>query len=78
MKSKSTAYLLWALSIFGILGFQHFYLGKTFKGIVWLLTGGILGIGAFVDLFTLGIAVDSHNTAEELKTIRAAAVHQVR
>lgn len=74
MKNKGTAYLLWFISIFGVLGFQHFYMGKIGKGILWLLTGGVFGLGAVIDLFTLGSAVDNHNTKEELKTIRAKAM----
>ena len=56
MKSKGTAYLLWLIGFFGILGLQHFYLGKVVKGIVWLLTGGVFGFGAIV-------MVDSLRTA---------------
>ena len=74
MKSKGTAYLLWIISIFGWLGFHHFYLGKYLKGIVWILTGGFFGIGALIDLFTLGGAVERYNTNEELKTIRLASM----
>lgn len=74
MKSKGTAYLLWFVSIFGWLGFQHFYLGKVGKGIIWILTGGVFTIGSFVDLFTLGGAVDNYNTNVELKTIRTASM----
>ena len=74
MKSKGTAYLLWLVSIFGWLGFQHFYLGKIGKGIIWIFTGGVFGIGSLVDLFTLGGAVDNYNTKQELKTIRAATL----
>jgi len=74
MKSKGTAYLLWLISIFGWLGFHHFYLGKIGKGIIWILTGGVFGIGSLVDLFTLGGAVDNYNTKEELKTIRTNAL----
>ncbi|WP_445733843.1 TM2 domain-containing protein [Mariniflexile sp.] len=74
MKSKGTAYLLWLISIFGWLGFHHFYLGKIGKGIIWILTGGVFGIGALVDLFTLGGDVERHNTNEELKTIRTASM----
>lgn len=74
MKSKGTAYLLWLISIFGWLGFHHFYLRKIGKGIIWILTGGIFGIGSLIDLFTLGSSVEQHNTNEELKTIRTASV----
>lgn len=74
MKNKGTAYLLWIIGIFGILGFQHFYLGKPVKGIIWIFTGGVLGIGSLIDLFTLGNQVETNNTKEELKTIRAKAM----
>ena len=70
-KSSSTAYLLWLLSCFGLLGFHRFYLGKIGTGLLWFFTGGLLGIGAFFDLFTLGGQVDRYNTNVELKTIRA-------
>lgn len=74
MKSKGTAYLLWLISLFGWLGIHHFYLGKPVKGIIWILTGGVFGFGALIDLFTLGGDVDRYNTNEELKTIRASSM----
>jgi hypothetical protein len=40
-------------SFIGLCGVQHFYLGKWFKGIIWLFTFGLLGIGLIWDLFTL-------------------------
>lgn len=74
MKSKGTAYLLWFISIFGWFGFQHFYLGKIAKGFFWIFTGGFFGVGSFIDLFTLGSAVENYNTKKELKTIRTATL----
>lgn len=71
MKSKGTAYLLWCLSIFGWLGFHRFYIGKVGTGIVWILTGGVFGVGSLIDLFTLGGQVEQYNTNVELKHIRA-------
>lgn len=59
MKSKTTAYLLWFF--LGVLGIHKFYLGKTGMGILYLLTGGLCGIGLLVDLFTLGGQVDAYN-----------------
>ncbi len=50
-KDVWVAYLLWFF--FGLLGIHHFYLGKIGRGVLWLLTGGLLGIGVLVDLFTL-------------------------
>lgn len=74
MKSKGVAYLLWLLSIFGWLGFHRFYLGKIGTGILWILTGGLFGFGALIDLFTLGGKVDLYNTNQELATIRTATL----
>lgn len=59
MKSKTLAYVLWFF--FGLLGIHRFYLGKVGTGILYLLTGGVFGIGWFIDLFTLSSQVDSYN-----------------
>ncbi|MDD2371479.1 MAG: TM2 domain-containing protein [Firmicutes bacterium] len=50
-KSRLTALLL---CIFvGVLGIHRFYVGKTGTGILWLLTGGICGIGTLIDLIMI-------------------------
>ena len=74
MKSKGIAYLLWLVSIFGLLGFHRFYLGKIGTGIIWIVTIGVAGVGALIDLFTLGSQVELYNTNHELKTIRTTAL----
>ena len=61
MFSLGIAYLLWALGGFGTLGLHRFYLRKPGTGILWLLTGGVLWIGAVVDLFRLPQLVDEAN-----------------
>jgi len=76
MKSKGIAYLLWLISIFGWLGFHRFYLHKFGTGIIWILTGGVAGIGSLIDLFILGGQVDQYNTNIELKTIRTSTMAQ--
>ncbi|WP_282946928.1 NINE protein [Cellulomonas endometrii] len=53
MKETGIAYLWLLASVFGICGLQHFYLGKTGRGLLWLFTLGLLGVGVLVDLFTL-------------------------
>ena len=59
MKDKTTAYLLWFF--LGVFGAHQFYLGKTGKGILYIFTFGIFGIGVLIDLFTLGSQVDTYN-----------------
>lgn len=49
-------------SIFlGCLGIHRFYVGKIGTGILWLLTGGCLGIGALVDI----IMIATENFSDE-------------
>ncbi len=59
-KSLGIAYLFWFF--FGLLGIHWFYLGKTGRGVLWLLTGGLLGVGWLVDLFMLPSQVRQVNT----------------
>ena len=59
MKSKGVAYLLWFF--LGMFSAHRFYLGKVGSGILYLLTGQLLGIGWIIDLFILGGMVDKYN-----------------
>lgn len=51
MKSKTTAILL--CFFLGTLGIHWFYLRRTGLGILYLLTAGLLGVGALVNLIQL-------------------------
>ena len=52
----------WILQTFlGVLGIHRFYLGKIGTGILWLLTGGLFGIGYIYDFFTLNGQIDECN-----------------
>ena len=59
MKSKTTAYIL--LIFLGWLGAHRFYIGKFGSGLIYMFTCGLMGIGWFFDLFTLGDKVDIYN-----------------
>lgn len=43
-------YLLW---IFGFIGAHRFYYGKTYTGILYFFTLGLLGIGWVIDFFKI-------------------------
>ena len=52
-KSLGMAYFLWLFSFVLVCGLQHFYLGKPLRGLLWLFTFGLLGVGVIYDLFAL-------------------------
>lgn len=58
-RDLAITYILWFF--LGLFGIHHFYLGKFGRGLLWLLTGGLLGIGWLVDLFTLPSQVRTVN-----------------
>ncbi len=66
MKTLTTAYLLWILSLGGILGLHRYYLGRWISGTVWLCTGGLLLIGAWSDLLLLPGLVREENLSRFL------------
>lgn len=57
----STAYLLWALSIFGVCGIHRLYTGRILSGVIYLFTLGIAGFGQIIDLFLIPGMVDRRN-----------------
>lgn len=60
-KEAGYAYGFMLLTLVGVAGVQHFYMGKIGRGILWLLTFGLLGVGTIVDLFTLPSQVKAVN-----------------
>lgn len=57
--SVGVAYVLWLL--LGLLGAHYFYMGKIGVGFLYLLTGGLFGVGWVIDLFTLRGQVERLN-----------------
>lgn len=60
--SVGLAYVLWLL--FGLIGAHYFYINKPGVGVLYLLTGGLLGVGWLIDLFTLRGQVRRANRAQ--------------
>jgi len=56
--------MVWILLTFlGFFGIHRFYMGKWATGILYLLTGGLLGLGYLYDYWTLNEQVSSINTS---------------
>ncbi|NJN86445.1 MAG: TM2 domain-containing protein [Leptolyngbyaceae cyanobacterium SL_7_1] len=45
------SYLLWLFGFTGLAGLHRLYNGKIGTGLLWLFTGGLLGVGQVIDLF---------------------------
>lgn len=59
--------LAWVLLTFlGAFGVHRFYMGKIITGLIFLLTGGLFGLGILFDLWTLNGQVSEINGREAL------------
>ena len=57
--------LAWiSLTFLGIFGIHRFYMGKWITGIIYLLSGGLVGLGLLYDLWTLNGQVSEMNRWE--------------
>lgn len=68
--------LLFAIFLGG-LGIHRFYVGKIGTGVLWLLTGGVLGIGALVDIILVATEAftdgDGRTIVQDMHKIPAGA-----
>ena len=54
----------WVLLTFlGILGVHRMYMGKWLTGVIYLLTGGLLGVGYLYDFWTLNDQITMVNSS---------------
>ena len=62
-KSGDTDYSIgWILLTFlGLFGIHRFYMGKIITGIIYLISGGIFGIGWIYDFWTLNSQISEIN-----------------
>jgi TM2 domain-containing membrane protein YozV len=58
--SYDAAWLL--MGFLGVFGAHRFYLGKWITGLLYLVSGGLLGLGLLYDLWTLNGQIDELNT----------------
>lgn len=58
----SSSYILWLCGFFGFNGLHRIYNGKIATGLLWLCTGGLIGVGQLIDLVLIPNMVDEHNT----------------
>ncbi|MBW6520401.1 MAG: TM2 domain-containing protein [Desulfoarculaceae bacterium] len=57
--------LAWMLLTFlGLFGIHRFYMGKWISGIIYLLTGGIIGLGVVYDFWTLNDQISLLNGSD--------------
>ena len=66
-KKASVAFVLWLVGLLGACGLHRFYVGRTWTGLLWLFTLGLLGVGQLFDLFFLGSMVRQANILNGLK-----------
>jgi len=50
------------LTFLGLFGFHRMYLGKWISGVIYLLTGGIFGLGYLYDFWTMNDQVSQLNS----------------
>lgn len=53
------------LSFLGLFGIHRFYIGKWLTGLLYLVTGGLVGIGYLYDLWTFNSQINEANAQRQ-------------
>src|SRR5688500_2788820 len=61
MKTKGTAYALWALGAMGVGGLHRFYVGRSGSGWLYLVTFNLFFLGMVLDYKAIPTMVDEAN-----------------
>jgi TM2 domain-containing membrane protein YozV len=62
--------IAWVLLTFlGLFGIHRFYMGKIISGIIYLVTGGLFGLGYLYDYCTLNEQISTKNSSQKERTI---------
>lgn len=72
MKSERKTTLLILAILVGYLGIHRFYAGKTASGVLYLLTGGLFGIGWIVDIILIATDKFEENSRPDPKPTQHA------
>ncbi len=67
MHNVRTTYLLWLFVLLGMGGVHRIYNRKFASGILWLLTGGLFGIGQLIDLILIPDMVEEYNVRAQMR-----------
>lgn len=65
-RDVGVAYLLWLPMLFGISGLHRFYSGRYISGFIWLITGGLCGVGQVIDLLFIPRMIEDHNQGRKV------------
>ena len=65
-RSVGWAYAMWLACFFGFFGIHRFYSGRWISGLVWLFTGGLCGVGQFIDLVFIPRMIEDHNLGRDV------------
>ena len=75
-KSKLVTLLLCIFG--GVLGFHKFYVGKVGIGILYLLTGGLLGMGWIVDIILICFGAFKDGDGKRIKGMTSKAINKAK